>query len=78
VLESGQRAGALRDDIPTKYLSLLLFSLTNRTMLWYRPDGPLTPEQLGEMFAVMFLGGVAAPDQASKPVRVGAVEVGAV
>ena len=78
VLETGQRAGALRDDIPTKYLSLLLFSLTNRTMLWYRPDGPLMPEQLGELYAVMYLGGVAGAGQSSQPVRGSAVAVGAV
>lgn len=78
VIEGAQRAGALRDDIPTKYLSLLLFSLTNRTMLWYRPEGPLRPETLGEVFAAMFLGGVAAPDRTSKPVAAGSREVGAV
>jgi AcrR family transcriptional regulator len=60
VLETSQEAGALRSDIPTKYLGLLLFSLTNRSMLWYRPDGALRPEQLGEMFAVLFLSGAAA------------------
>lgn len=59
VLDASQQAGALRTDIPTKHLGLLLFSLTNRTMLWYRPDGPLRPEQLGEMFAVLFLSGAA-------------------
>ena len=59
VLDTSQEAGALRADIPTKYLGLLLFSLTNRSMLWYRPDGALRPEQLGEMFAVLFLSGAA-------------------
>jgi AcrR family transcriptional regulator len=61
IIESAQKAGVLRADVPAKQLGLLLFSLTNRTMLWYRPDGPLRPSQLGEMFAVMFLSGVAAP-----------------
>ncbi|MCC7042999.1 MAG: TetR family transcriptional regulator [Acidobacteria bacterium] len=70
VLETAQAAGALRADIPTKYLGLLLFSLTNRTMLWYRPDGALRPEQLGELFAVLFLSGAAAPGARSRPVHV--------
>jgi len=39
-------------------------------MLWYRPDGPLRPEQLGELFAVLFLGGAAAPGATSQPVRI--------
>jgi AcrR family transcriptional regulator len=74
VLDTAQAAGALRADIPTKYLGLLLFSLTNRTMLWYRPDGALRPEQLGELFAVLFLSGAAAADARSRPVHVEAAE----
>ncbi len=70
ILEAGQQTGAIRTDIPSKYLGLLLFSLTNRSMLWYRADGPLRPEQLGELFAVLFLGGAAAPGAASQPVRI--------
>ena len=70
VLEAAQDAGALRADIPTKYLGLLMFSLTNRTMLWYRPDGPLRPEELGELFATLFLGGSAAADASSRHVYI--------
>lgn len=61
ILEAGQAEGAIRADIPAKYLSLLLFSLTNRTMLWYRPEGALRPEELGDIFAVLFLSGAAGP-----------------
>jgi len=68
VLETAQAAGVVRTDISSKHLGLLLFSLTNRTMLWYRPDGPLRPEQLGELFAVLFLSGAAAPGAPSQPV----------
>jgi AcrR family transcriptional regulator len=74
VLETAQAAGALRADIPTKYLGLLLFSLTNRSMLWYRQDGALRPEQLGELFAVVFLSGSAAPGAKSRPIHLEAVE----
>lgn len=72
ILEDAQKAGALRADVPTKHLGLLLFSLTNRSMLWYRADGPLRPEQLGELFAVLFLAGAAAPGSPSQPVTVAA------
>jgi AcrR family transcriptional regulator len=74
VLETAQATGALRADIPTKYLGLLLFSLTNRSMLWYRPDGPLRPEQLGELFAVLFLSGATAPGTKSQPIQLEKVE----
>src|SRR5690606_9649216 len=60
-IEAAQRDGALRADIPAKYLSLLLFSLTNRSMLWYKPGGRLRPEQFGDLFAVLFLGGASRP-----------------
>lgn len=69
VLESSQNDGALRADIPAKYLSLLLFSLTNRSMLWYRPGGALRPDQLGAMFAALFLSGAAASRYANKTLR---------
>ncbi len=67
IIESAQEAGALRRDVSPKYLGLLLFSLTNRAMLWYRPNGPLRPEQLGAMFATLFLSGAANPGVPSRP-----------
>jgi TetR/AcrR family transcriptional regulator, cholesterol catabolism regulator len=61
VLQQAQEAGALRSDIPVKYLCLHLLGLMNRVEVWYRPDGPLSPAQLGEVLAVIFLTGAAAP-----------------
>jgi TetR/AcrR family transcriptional regulator, cholesterol catabolism regulator len=58
VLEDGQHAGVLRTDVPAGFLALQLFSLTNRAMLWFRPDGPLSPDDLGHIFASLFLAGV--------------------
>lgn len=60
VLKDAQRAGVLRDDIPDKYLSLGLLGLLNRIEVWYRPDGPLAPAELGRIFETIFLSGVAA------------------
>ena len=60
VLEHAQGAGVLRQDIPVKYLSLHLLGMINRVEVWYRPEGPLTPTQIGELLAVMFLTGAAA------------------
>ncbi len=71
-IEAAQRDGALRADIPAKYLSLLLFSLTNRSMLWYKPGGRLRPEQFGDLFAVLFLGGASRPGARSEPLRLDA------
>jgi AcrR family transcriptional regulator len=60
VLEHAQGTGVLRQDIPVKYLSLHLLGMINRVEVWYRPKGPLTPTQIGELLAVMFLSGAAA------------------
>jgi len=59
VLLDAQRAGALRSDIEVRYLSLGLLGLMNRVLFWYRRRGPLSPGQLGELLAVIFLTGVA-------------------
>jgi AcrR family transcriptional regulator len=59
VLHDAQKAGALRDDIDVRYLNLGLLGLMNRVLVWYRRRGPLSPAQLGQMLAVIFLTGVA-------------------
>jgi AcrR family transcriptional regulator len=59
VLEDGQKAGALRADIDAKYLCLSVLGMMNRVLVWYRRRGPLTPNQIGQMVAAVFLGGAA-------------------
>jgi len=59
VLHEAQKAGALRNDIPVKYLCLHLLGLINRVEIWYRCTGPLSPAQLGEVLALIFLTGAA-------------------
>jgi AcrR family transcriptional regulator len=57
VLEDAQKAGVLRMDVDVKYLCLSVLGLTNRVLVWYRRRGPLTPGQIGEVLASVFLGG---------------------
>jgi len=59
VLREAQNAGALRDDIDVRYLTLALLGLLNRVLVWYRRRGPLSPSQLGQLLAVIFLAGAA-------------------
>ena len=59
VLEDAQRAGVVRTDIDAKYLCLALLGMMNRVLVWYRRRGPLTPVQIGDMVATVFLGGAA-------------------
>jgi AcrR family transcriptional regulator len=60
VLEQAQKAGVVRTDVPLKYLCLSLLGLLNRVTVWYRRSGNLTPDQLGQMFAELFLTGALA------------------
>jgi len=59
VLRDAQKAGALREDIDVRYLTLALLGLLNRVLVWYRRRGPLSPVQLGQLLAVIFLAGIA-------------------
>jgi AcrR family transcriptional regulator len=62
VLEDAQNAGALRGDIQVKYLCLAVLGLMNRVLVWYRKRGALSPAELGQLLATIFLSGVRAAD----------------
>ena len=62
VLENAQKAGALRKDVEAKYLCLAVLGLMNRVLVWYRRRGALTPAQLGQLLANIFLTGAQAVD----------------
>jgi hypothetical protein len=59
VLIDAQKAGVLRDDMDVRHLSLGLLGLMNRALYWYRRRGPLSPGQLGQLLAVIFLDGAS-------------------
>lgn len=59
VLDEAQIARVLREDIHVKYLSLALLGLLNRVLVWFRPNGALSPEQIGALFANIYLTGAA-------------------
>jgi len=50
---SGERRSALP-------VTMMLFGMINWTHTWYRPDGPIAPEQLADLAADVFLHGVGA------------------
>ena len=41
-------------------LAMILFGMINWTFTWLRPDGPLSYDDMSEVVAEIFLGGVAA------------------
>ncbi len=54
-------------DVPLTAIAIL--SACNWFTQWYRPDGHLTVDQIGEVFGDLFLGGLRSPDGGSRPVR---------
>jgi AcrR family transcriptional regulator len=43
---------------PIMPITMMLFGMINWTYTWYRPDGPIEPEQLADLAADLFLNGL--------------------
>ncbi len=50
LIEEGQRAGIFHAEDPSLAAKALL-GMINWLVMWYRPSGPLTPEEIGDYFA---------------------------
>lgn len=61
VLEQAQNAGAIRSDVPAKFLNLELMSILNHASLWFRKGKALTERQVADMLTEVFLNGSAVP-----------------
>jgi DNA-binding GntR family transcriptional regulator/AcrR family transcriptional regulator len=61
VLEAGQRAGSIRKDIPSKYLGMMLEGLLDRTVVWFKRSGDLSPSELGATLCRVFIEGAQHP-----------------
>jgi AcrR family transcriptional regulator len=57
VLEAGQQAGSIRRDISSKYLGMMLEGLLDRTVVWFKRNGDLSPSELGAILCRLFLEG---------------------
>jgi GntR family transcriptional regulator of vanillate catabolism len=57
VLEAGQLAGSIRKDISSKYLGMMLEGLLDRTVVWFKRNGELSPSALGATLCRVFLEG---------------------
>ena len=60
VLYDAQNAGLIRENVEIKYAALGLLGMVTRVEVWFRPGGPLSPQQLGGVFAEIFLTGARA------------------
>jgi AcrR family transcriptional regulator len=52
------REGSIRDDLAPDLVSRLLFGTVNSLVEWYRPEGPVEPDQLAETITAMAFEGL--------------------
>src|ERR1700722_6743204 len=56
-ISGAQRAGAVRHDMPAKYLRMLLLNLLNWPLTWFKPDHGMTPGKLSQLTYDLFIHG---------------------
>jgi AcrR family transcriptional regulator len=59
LVEEGVAAGTFRADISADIVVHYFLSVVNQLGSWYRPDGPLSADQVGELFTELLIGGLA-------------------
>ena len=57
--ESVGRAGTFRSDISADIVVHYFLSVINQLGSWYKPEGQLSPAQVGEKFTELLIGGLA-------------------
>jgi AcrR family transcriptional regulator len=58
LFELGREEDSLRDDVDPGIAERLTFGLVNSIVEWYRPDGPLTPDQLADAVVAFVRSGL--------------------
>jgi TetR/AcrR family transcriptional regulator, cholesterol catabolism regulator len=72
LIKEAQKEGSIDSSLEPKLAAFSLFGMMNWVYHWYRPDGPWTPELIGDQVAAMAIDGLAGPTRrgASAPRRV--------
>jgi AcrR family transcriptional regulator len=52
--------GAVRADVPPELISRLLFGMVNSVVEWYRPEGPVSADELAASIAALAFEGLDA------------------
>jgi AcrR family transcriptional regulator len=58
ILLDGATAGVIRNDLPPRIMQQAVIGMCNWTYRWFRPDGRLSPAEIGEMFYQIILEGI--------------------
>lgn len=68
IVEEGIDAGAFQDVDP-KFATLLILSAVNWMYQWYRPDGPLSADEIADRFITLIFSGLEAEKVAAPAAR---------
>jgi AcrR family transcriptional regulator len=60
LVQAAVEEGSLRADIPPELISRLLFGTVNSLVEWYRPDGPVTAQDLSGAIVDLTFDGLTA------------------
>jgi AcrR family transcriptional regulator len=58
IIEQGQAEGSFQATIPGHLQTIAILTMCQSVSVWYRPNGPMTPQQIGEAFADLLLSGI--------------------
>jgi AcrR family transcriptional regulator len=59
LVEEGVAAGTYRSDISADVVVHYFLSVVNQLGSWYKPEGTLSPAQVGDLFTDLLIGGLA-------------------
>ncbi len=60
ILQEGIEAGVFRSDLDVPLITRFILTALNGVAVWYRPKGPLSPEQIAEAFTDWVVRGIEA------------------
>ncbi|HEX2075534.1 MAG TPA: TetR/AcrR family transcriptional regulator [Geodermatophilus sp.] len=58
LVRAAEREGSVRPDVDPALISRLLFGTVNSLVEWYRPDGPLSPDDLADALVATTFDGL--------------------
>ncbi len=58
LIAEGVASGEFKHDVDVRFAAILVLSAGNWVYAWYRPEGDLTPTDIGRRFAELITGGL--------------------
>jgi AcrR family transcriptional regulator len=62
LVDEARAEGTLRADVDSRTTTRLLFGMINSIVEWYKPGGPITPDELADDVITVAFDGLATPN----------------